>query len=554
MRRTFLLLFVVLVSCRQDPPADLILINGKIWTAESASTFVEAVAIRENRITHAGKTDEVVTQKGETTRVVNLQGRLVLPGFNDAHIHFLGGAMGLAEVDLSDARSGAEIVRAVAEYAKQHPDKAWITGRGWQYTWFPSGLPTAEDLAGMMEDRPVYLRAYDGHSAWANQKAFALAGVTADTKVKGQGSIVLGYRRKPTGALLEAAQDLVSDVVPKASREEKLDALRAGLKMAAQLGITSLQNASGNDEELSLYLELQRRGELTVRYAAALSVDEFTPQADMDTFALRRTQLEKNPMVRADAIKFMLDGVIESHTAAMLENYDDVPEAGDFAIPLADYRRLVGQLDQSGFRLYTHAIGDRAVREALNAYEAAQAENSPRPRRHRIEHIETIHPEDIPRFATLGVLPSMEPIHADPGTSGVWQKAIGEERLPFSFAWASLLGARATLVFSSDWPACIDVNPLRGIHVAVNRRTPEGFPPEGWIAGQRISVGQALLAYTRAGAYASFEEDKKGQIKPGMLADLVVLSDDLFSIDPMRIASAKVVMTVFDGRLIYEAP
>lgn len=545
------LLVLVTAACKPDP-ADVVLVNGKIWTADDQGTFVEALAVREGKIIASGATADIAAYQGEETQVIDLKGRLTIPGFNDAHIHFLGGSRELAEVDLSGAMNGAEIVRRVNAFAALHPEKPWITGRGWQYSWFPAGLPTPEDLPGMPSDRPVYLRAYDGHSSWANEKALQLAGVTADSKVNGFGRIVLGYGRKPTGALLEAAADLVSVHVPKPSRAEKLDALRAGLKLAASLGITSLQNASGSLDELSLYEELLRNGELTARYAAALSVDELTPQSAIDSFLQKREEYKSNPRLRADAIKFMLDGVIESHTAAMLEPYDDQPDdTGDFAIPLDQYRERVRQLDKAGFRLYTHAIGDRAVREALNAYEDAQRANGPAPRRNRIEHIETISPDDLPRFAALGVLASMEPIHADPGTMGVWQKAIGTDRLPFSFAWASLKSAGATLVYSSDWPACIDINPIRGIHVAVNRRTPEGFPPEGWVAGQRVSITDALIAYTRTGAYASFEESTKGQLKPGYVADLAVLSDDLFSIDPMKITSATVEMTIIDGKVIW---
>lgn len=550
--RFLLSLLVFVCACRPEP-ADMVLLNGKVWTADDQGTFVEAVAVREGKIVAVGTSPEIRKYQGEQTRVIDMAGRLTIPGFNDAHIHFLGGSRELAEVDLGGAMNGEEIVRRVNKFSADHPEKKWITGRGWQYTWFPSGLPTPDDLPGLLRDRPVYLRAYDGHSAWANEMALSMAGVTADSRVNGFGRIVLGYGRKPTGALLEAAADLVSEHVPKPSRAEKLDALRAGLQLAASLGITSLQNASGSLDELSLYEELLRGHELTARYSAALSVDELTPQHVIDSFALKREEYRANPWLHADAIKFMLDGVIESHTAAMLEPYDDQPDArGDFAIPLDNYRQRVQNLDKDGFRIYTHAIGDRAVREALTAYEDAQRANGPGPRRHRVEHIETISPNDLPRFAKLGVLASMEPIHADPGTMGVWSKAIGNERLPFSFAWASLKSAGATLVYSSDWPACIDINPIRGIHVAVNRRTPDGFPDEGWIAGQRVSVTDALVAYTRTGAYASFEENTKGQLKPGYVADLVVLSDDLFTIDPMKIATATVEMTIVDGKVVWE--
>jgi len=553
MKRLYLLLVLIAFACSKKESPDLLMVNGKIWTAEGPLSFAEAVAIHGNKITAVGTSAEIGSMVGSETRVIDLQGRLVLPGFNDAHIHFLGGVTGFLESDLNQARSGKGIVEALADFAKYNPDKPWITGRGWQYNWFPSGLPTYEDFPGIIEDRPVYIRAYDGHSAWANKKALELAGVTAQSKPPGAGEVVLDAKGQPTGTLLEAAQDLVSKLVPAYTRSEKLNALRQGMVLAAKLGLTSLQNASGSVDELSLYEELYTNKELTVRYAAALSVDEHTTPEEVEAFQKKRDELTGHPLLRADAIKFMLDGVIESHTGAMLEPYADLPSSsGGFAIPLPDYQRLVNKLDKAGFRIYTHGLGNRAVREALNAYEAAATQNGKRDSRHRIEHIENIHPDDLPRFATLGVLPSMEPIHADPGTMGVWEKAVGPARMHWAFAWRSIIDEGGNLVYSSDWPACIDLNPLRGIHVAVNRRTPEGLPPDAWVPHQKISISEALLAYTRAGAYSSFEEHVKGQIKPGYLADLIVLSDDLFSIDPMKISSTRVVMTIFDGKVIFE--
>ncbi|MBL8223179.1 MAG: amidohydrolase family protein, partial [Bryobacterales bacterium] len=273
---------------------------------------------------------------------------------------------------------------------------------------------------------------------------------------------------------------------------------------------------------------LLRNNELTVRFAAAFWVDETNTTADIETFTrLKDSVGTANHMLRADAIKFMIDGVIESHTGYMLEPYADIPNTdplayGQLAIPIRQYDSLVSLFDKRGFRIFTHAIGDKGVRESLNAYEHAAQVNGKRDARHRIEHIETISAEDVPRFASLGVMASMEPIHADPGTMNVWIRAIGPERLPHSFAWADMLNHNVKLVYSSDWPACIDINPLRGIHVAVNRRTPAGFPENAWIPEQKISMAQALNAYTRMGAYSSFEENMKGTVQPGQLADLVV--------------------------------
>jgi len=536
--------------------ADLALVNGRIWTGGDSSSMVEAVAIRGDQIILVGSSVEVRKVIGQNTQVVDLGGRLASAGFNDAHIHFLSGAMGLSEVDLTGTKSVAEIIERVAAYAKQHPDRQWITGRGWEYTPFPGGLPTKTYLDAIIKDRPVFLRAYDGHSAWANSKALELAGINSQTKFTGYGEIVRDSSGEPTGALKEGAQNLISRLLPPATREQKLDAIRQGLKLAASLGITSLQNASGSPEEFSLYEELEKRGELTARFSMAFSAGENTTPEQIKTFTELKNKYDLNPKLRAAAIKFMLDGVIESHTAAVIERYADLPPTSgipfcETTMPPDIFRDLVIKFDKAGFQLYTHAIGDRAVREALDAYAAALDTNKRTFNRHRIEHIEVISPDDIPRFAKLHVLASMEPIHADPGTAEVWSKAVGAERLPYAFAWQSLLKNGVWLVFSSDWPASISLDPIRGLHSAVNRRTTEGLPAKGWVPQQRISIVDALRAYTLGGAFSSFEEGIKGRIAPGMLADIIVFSQDLFKIDPQRIHETRVVLTVFNGKVIF---
>ena len=420
-------------------------------------------------------------------------------------------------------------------------------------------MPTKSYLDAIIKDRPIFLTAYDGHSGWVNSRALELAGITRETKFDGYGEIVRDVYGEPTGALKEGAQGLIRRLIPEATRQQKLDALRQGMKLAARLGITSIQNAGGSPDELSLYDELLKRGELTLRVSVAFSVGARTtpptPQ-EIDRFVQLKNQYDLNPMLRAGAVKFVIDGVIESHTAAMIEPYSDLPPnhgapMGELSMPSDQYRDLVARLDRAGFQIYTHAIGDRGVREALDAYEAAQAANKRKYTLHRVEHIETVSPADIPRFAKLGVMASMEPIHADPGTVEVWSKAVGPERLPYSFAWASLLRSGARLVFSSDWPATISLDPIRGLHSAVNRRTIDGQPSKGWIPQQRINLVEALRAYTQMGAVASYEEQIKGRIAPGMLADLIVLSQDLFKTDPARIFQTRVAMTVFDGKVIF---
>ncbi len=532
--------------------ADLVLLNGRVWTGLQDDPSAQAIAIRGNRIVRVGTDAEIKKLAGKQTQLINLDGRLVMPGFNDAHIHFLGGAMGLTEVDLTDAATVEELTKRVTEYVREHPNAAWITGRGWEYYPFPNGLPTKEMLDAVVADRPVFLRAYDGHSAWANSRALQLAGVGRETKFDGFGEIVRDASGDPTGAFKEGAQNLVARLIPAPTREQKLQALRDGLKLAASLGMTSLQNASGSPEELALYAELLQKGELTTRASIAFSVNPKTTPEQLQQFAALKKQYDKNALLRAGAVKFVLDGVIESHTAAMLEPYSDgTTTKGDLSWPATAYQERVAQIDKLGLQIYTHAIGDRAVRVALDAYENAQRVNQLKDRRFRIEHIETLAASDIPRFAKLGVLASMEPIHAYPSTIDVWSRAIGVERTQRGFAWAQLQRSGARLVFSSDWPASISVDPIRGIHNAVNRRTIDGQPPQGWLPEHRVSLATALRSYTAEGAYASFTEKEKGTIAPGKLADVIVLSQNLFAIDPLKIHEARVVLTICDGNVTY---
>lgn len=537
--------------------ADMILFNGHIYTGNDAQPFAEAMAIQQNKIIATGSSADIQKMTGAATRQIDLKDKLVVPGFNDAHIHFLSGSLAMQTADLNTCKTSEEAVNTVLEFARRHPKAAWVTGSGWQYTAFADGKPTKQLLDAVIKDRPVYIRAYDGHSAWVNSKALELAGITKETPFTGFGSIVKDANGEPTGMLSESAMQLVSKLLPPVTKEEKLKAIEEGMRYAASLGITSVQNASGSLEELELYNELLQKGKLTLRYAAAFSTNSKTSDADIKTFAALKNKYAHNTMLRADAVKFMLDGVIESHTAVMIEPYSDAgvnskTANGEFAWPIPLYRQLTAAFDKAGFRMYTHAIGDRSVHEALNAYELAQQQNKTTRSRHRIEHIEQCKPADVPRFQQLHVLPSMQPIHADPATVAVWVQAVGEQRLPFSFGWQSMLQQKATLVFGSDWPACIDLNPLHGLHIAVNRQTPEGYPEGGWVPQQRISLQEALDAYTFGGAYSSFEERIKGKLQPGYLADFAVLSQNIFEADPARIAATKVLLTVMDGRVVYE--
>ncbi len=556
------LLFVVIVflftlptsaQTKSTNVADLVLTNGRIWTGDEKTPWAEAIAIKSNKILRVGKYAAIKSLLSKQTKVIDLGGRLVAPGFNDAHTHFLGGSLDLTEVNLNGARSLELMQTRVADYAREHPNESWITGAGWEYSSFPGQrLPTRADLDAVVKDRPVYLRAYDGHTGWCNSKALELAGVTRDTKFEGFGEIVRDQNGEPTGTLKEGAQSLVRHLVPNPSQAKQLDALRQGLQLAASLGITSIQNASGSADDIALYQELLNRGELSLRASVAFSMGRNLPDDKLQQMIAFKNQYQGNAMLRASAVKFVLDGVIESHTAAMLEPYSDDPKIkGDPAFTAEIYNDLVNRCSRAGFQIYTHAIGDRAVRMGLDAYEAIQKGLQKPDLRSRIEHLEVVSAADIPRFAKLGVLASMEPIHADPETIEVWSRAVGTERVNRAFAWNELQKSGAQLVFSSDWPATISVDPIRGLHNAVNRKTIEGKPPNAWIPQQRITIEQALRAYTSAGAYASFEEKLKGKLAAGMLADIVVFSQDLFKIDPLKIHETRVVLTVFDGKIVY---
>ncbi|MFM7329743.1 MAG: amidohydrolase [Bacteroidota bacterium] len=554
----FLILIHLFTACRQEIQPSVIIHHANVWSGVEGAPFYKAIAIAGDSILAVGDSEELLEMAGDGTRLIDAGGKLVMAGFNDAHIHFLGGSVGLTQVELSSTTSAREVTDQTNRFILDNPNAKWITGRGWQYTFYPGGLPSHETMAGIKTDKPLFIRAYDGHSAYANRQALALAGIRKGTRFDGFGEIVFDRFGEPTGVLKESAMDLVRSLIPPLTREDNLAALRKGLRLAASLGITSAQNASGSPEELSLYLELLRSGELTMRYAAAFGVDETTTEADLARYSFLKDSIGSgNTMLRADAIKFMIDGVIESHTGAMIGKYDDLKETdplatGQVSMPIPDFERLVAELDRRKFRIYTHAIGDLGVRRTLDAYEKAMEANGVRDARHRVEHIETISDADLPRFATLGVMPSMEPIHADPATISVWETAIGKARIGNSFAWASMLKNKAKLVYSSDWPACISLDPIRGIHVAVNRRTPSGFPEGGWIPEQRISMAEALKAYTSMGAYSSFEEGIKGTLEAGKLADVIMLSQDLFTIDPMKTADTRVLLTIVNGQVVFE--
>jgi predicted amidohydrolase YtcJ len=537
--------------------ASLILTGGRIWTGDSARPWAAAIAVAPGGIVAVGDDQEVVAVAAADARRVDLAGRFAMPGINDAHVHFIRGSQRLTQLDLNGARSLEEMQQRLAQFAKENPPVAgnsWIQGYGWQYTVMPGGrLPTRQDLDSVVSDRPVFLAAYDGHTGWANSSALALAKVDAKTAFTGWGEIVRDAKGEPTGVFKEQAQTVVSAVVPKASHEEMRAALRRGIARAASLGITSIQNAHGVPEEVELFREAAEAGELTLRVGVAQTL---RPPIPPERIAQVRALADRyaTGLVRVKAVKIVVDGVIEAHTAAMLEPYTDEP--GTRGLPAWTQEHLdetVARADRAGLQIYIHAIGDAGVRMSLDAYEKARKANGAPDPRFRIEHLETIDLADVPRFAKLGALASMMPIHADPDTIGAWTAAIGPERSGRGFAWRLMEKAGARLVFSSDWPSALTLDPWRGLHGAVNRTTDDGRPPGGWLPEYAISLDSALRAYTSGGAYAEFEEKTKGTLIPGMAADLVVLSADPFRIEPAKLHTLRPTLTVFDGRVVFEA-
>jgi predicted amidohydrolase YtcJ len=535
-------------------PVDLIITNGKVYTG-SADDFAEAIAVRNNKILRVGTNREIKRLRRPQTTMVDAHGAAVLPGFNDAHVHFLDGGLSLSTLDLGGASTMEAIAARVREYAAAHPDRPWIEGQGWYYASFPGGAPTRQQLDALVPDRPAFLAAFDGHTGWANSKALALAGINRHTRSPRHGTIVKDARSgEPTGVLKESAQDLVTKVMPQPTRDDRLKALRAAIQEAQRLGVTSIQNASGSPEELGLYDELRKTGDLQVRVYSALSVDGDTLTPALATeYAAVRKQYPDDPLFKAGAIKLIADGVVESYTAALLEPYANKPVRGTPRYTPEALDALVSSLDHDGWQIFVHAIGDRAVRMTLDAYQQAAAANRPpaHGRRHRVEHIETVDRADIPRFGALGVIASQQPYHGTPVVDepDIWSANLGPQRASRGWASRSLGDSGARLAFGSDWPV-MTLDPRYGIYTAVTRQTPDGRPESGWIPEERLALSAAIDAYTSGAAYASFDEHRKGRLQRDMLADIVILSSDIFAPDA-RILDAVVDTTIFDGKIVY---
>jgi predicted amidohydrolase YtcJ len=558
MKTTLLLIPIVAFSLslmnvpNSDKPslvADTIIINAVVHTMDPAQPVAEAVAIYGNRIVAAGSTNDIRKLAGPNTRTIDAKGRLLLPGFNDAHTHFLSGGFQLSSVDLRDANSPQEFAARIKTFAEKLPKGRWVTGGDWDHERWPDAkLPTKELIDSFTAETPVFVNRLDGHMALANSLALKLAGVTRETVDPPGGVIVRDKSGEPTGVLKDAAQNFVWKVVSPATFEEKLDAARAATNYAAKLGVTSVQDMSAGDD-VGIYQTLLDRGELKTRIYAVSPLPSWERVARMGVRAHFGSE-----MLRVGGLKGFADGSLGSTTALFYEPYRDDPStsgiAGDEMYPEGVMLERVSEADRAGLQVMIHAIGDRANDLILSIYEQVERENGKRDRRFRIEHAQHLRAQDIPRFARDGVIASMQPYHAI--DDGRWaEKRIGKERIKTTYAFRSLLDSGATLAFGTDWTVA-PLNPLLSIYAAVTRRTLDGKNPNGWVPEQKITVEETVRAYTLGSAYAEFQENVKGSITAGKLADIVLLSRDIFKIDPNEIESVKVVMTMVDGRVVFE--
>ncbi len=536
--------------------ASLVIVNGTVHTMDEAGTRAQAVAIKGNTILKVGSSAEVEALAGPGTRVIDARGGTVAPGFNDAHVHFIAGGLSLGDVDLSGLTTLAQVQEQIREFAALKPDLPWIRGRGWLYAPFANGSPTKAELDLVVPDRPAVMTCYDGHSVWVNSKVLTLAGITKATKDPVNGAIVRDPKTgEPTGHLKEAAMDLIAGILPEVTDDLRRAAIRAAVAHANQFGLTSIQNAGGSLDEMALFDAAHAAGELTVRAYLATQAAAGITEADVARMEAARQRYGDDPTVRTGIVKMFADGVIESKTAAMLAPYVGTKSAGAPNLTAAEMNRIVDMFDRRGWQIQIHAIGDRAIRMALDAFEhAAKVNPAPaRGRRHRLEHIEAIAAADIARLGRLGVIASQQPIHAALGDvnqavpKGPWPDAIGPERTARAWAWKSIQAAGGRLAFGSDWPVA-PLDPGQGLWLASTRvRAAEA-------ADQRLTIEEALAGYTTWAAYASFDEQRKGTLAPGMLADVVVLDQDITAAPIASATSVAVAVTIFDGKVVYEKP
>lgn len=539
-----------------SPGSGLLITGARVYTADPRRPWAEAVVTRGGLVTFVGSEAGARGLAAAGSEHLHCEGGLLMPGINESHVHLSMGSAVLHELDLDGVQTLDALGARVRAYGAANPNLEWITGYGLSYTPLGHlGQPERSALDAIVADRPVFLRAVDFHSAWCNSLALERAGITEGAPLPLPNEVVVDRQGQATGMLKERqAYGLIERLWPEPTSEQRDAMLVEAMRYLNSLGITSFQNMDGDPERLRWFARLRDEGRLTLRANHYMSMREHFPRERLEEFAALCRQYNDD-WNRTNGIKMFIDGVIESKTAAMLAPYAD--GSGETGVPDMDpeaHREICIAADRLGMEIATHAIGDRGVRLTLDAYEAAgQANPGRHQRRHRIEHIETIDPADIPRVGRLGITASMQPLHAVPNedpTTAPWALLAGPERARHAFPWRSLSRTGAVLSFGSDWPV-VTPDPRTGIHAAITRRTRDGEPRGGWFPEQALTLGETLNAYTVGGAHAEGREERKGMLREGMLADLTCFDHDLFALQPAEILHAKVVLTVLDGEVVY---
>jgi len=560
LRRAFILLgFLHFLPADASPPADVVFVNGVVYTLDPARSWASAVVIAGEYIAYVGDDQTAQSFIGPGTRVVDLQHRMLLPGFQDSHVHPAAAPNPATSLILDGLTRRTDVFDRIRRYARAHPEKRWIVGSGWSETAFlPNGLPTRQMLDALIPDRPAYLVNNSGHGAWVNSEALKIAHITATTPDPPNGRIDRDAVGQPTGGLQEYAMQLIEALIPPPSSSERIDNLSAALEEMVHFGFTAIEDAFATAEVVAAYRAVDRRGSLPLRANLCLG---FRPSesddAQIQWFLAQRKELAGHRL-RADCVKILLDGVPETHTAALLEPYSDDPKYGSGKLFLDKDRldRIVTRLDAAGFQVHMHTIGDAAVRAALESIAAARRSNGFRDNRHTLAHLGLIDPADLPRFRALGVIANMTPLWS---RGDDWERVfapvvLGRERSQRVLQTRTLLDSGAILVWGSDWPVT-GVSPLDGIETAITHRFLGGRDSAGkedppWSPQERVNLEQALVAYTSAGAYL-LHDPARGTVATGNLADLVVIDRNLFAIDSLDIHNAKVDMTVIGGKIVY---
>jgi len=541
----FLAIFLLNSSCKTTETATMGIINARIWTGDPEQPWAEAIAVSGDKILHVGSYAEVEKHIPKYSLLIDAKNQMVVPGFNDSHVHFIDGGFGLSSVSLRDAKTKQEFINRIATFAKTVPAGTWILNGDWDHTNWGGELPEANWIDSVTAEHPVFVQRLDGHMGLANSAAMKLSKISKATEDIVGGTIIRNVAGIPAGIFKDNAMSLIFKYITNPSDELKDRALRASMKYVAENGVTSVQSM-GNWDDLEVYKRAAKKDSLKTRIYAVVPLDSWKKLSE----EVKRSGRGDN-YLKIGGLKGFVDGSLGSHTAAFMKPFSDTPSDSGFLVTsVEDLYQAVSGADKAELQVMVHAIGDKAIHEQLNIFERVDKENGTRDRRFRIEHAQHIAPEDLSRFNSLSVIASMQPYHAI--DDGRWaEQLIGPERIKTSYAFKSLVDNQAVLAFGSDWFVA-PPTPLEGIYAAVTRRTLDEKNPNGWVPEQKISVEQALKAYTYGSAYASYDEDQKGILKKGFLADFVILDQDIMAIPVENIRNVKVMKTVVGGKIVFE--